>query len=248
MKEITSLNNEYIKKIAKLKDKKHRNEEKKFLIEGFHLIEEAYKANILIELFVVKAIEKYNDIPQVKVNEKIIEKLSSTNSPQSIIGVCKIKDNTKIRGNKILLLDNINDPGNMGTLIRSSLGFGIDTIVISEDSVDVYNEKTVRATQGALFHSNIVVDNLEKCIKSLKEENITIIGTSLKSSKPLSDIKNKDKYAIILGNEANGVKEKLLKQTDINVKIEMNEKLESLNVAVAGSIIMYMLSIKEEEK
>lgn len=239
MKEINSLNNDYVKYLLKLKDKKYRILENKYLIEGYHLVNEAYQAKVLKEVLYIEDNNNYNDVSNIKVNEAIIKKLSSTINPQNIIGVCEISKNIEIRGNKILLLDNINDPGNLGTLIRSSLGFGIDTIVLSKDCVELYNEKVIRATQGAMFKVNIIVDDLEKIIKTLKELKIPVYGTSLQSSKYLQEFKNKDKYAIILGNEANGVKEKLLQLTDDNIKIEINNQLESLNVAVAGSIIMY---------
>ena len=140
------------------------------------------------------------------------------------------------------MLDNINDPGNLGTLIRSSLGFEIDTIVMSHDCVDLYNEKVIRATQGAIFKINIVIEDLNESIKFLKTRDVKIIGTALDSAKYLQEIKGINKYAILLGNEARGVKRELLDQTDINVKIEMNNQLESLNVAVAGSILMYYLN------
>lgn len=243
MKEITSLNNEYIKYLYKLKDKKNRYQEKKFLIEGFHLVEEAYKSNSLLEILTVKELSNYNGVNQIIVNQLVIEKLSSTKNPQGVIGICEIKNHDQLLGEKMLILDNINDPGNMGTLIRSSLGFDIDTIIISEDCVDIYNEKTIRATQGSFFNSNIYIsNNLEETINLLKEKNIKIVGTSLQSSIDLKELKHINKYAILLGNEANGVKDKLLNLTDVNVKIEMNKKLESLNVAVAGSIIMYYLN------
>lgn len=242
MKEITSVNNEYIKNICKLKDKKNRNLEKKFLIEGYHLVDEAYEANCLQELFVLEYQSKYSNITQVKVNDKIMEKLSFTKSPQGIVGVCSMNSNKEIKGSKFLLLDNINDPGNLGTLIRSSIGFDIDTIILSEDCVDLYNDKTIRSTQGGIFNINIVVSNLEETIEILKRKKIKVIGTSLDSAVDLKTLKPLNQYALLLGNEANGVKNKLLEKTDINVKIEMNKKLESLNVAVAGSIIMYYIN------
>lgn len=242
MKEITSVNNEYIKSLLKLNDKKNRYKERKYIIEGFHLVNEAYKAGILQEILTVKEKKEYSEINQTIVSEQIINKLSTTVNPQGIIGICKMNENKNILGSKILLLDNINDPGNMGTLIRSSLGFGIDTIILSEDCVDIYNNKTLRASQGAIFHSNIIIKNLNIAIKELQNNKIKVIGTSLTSSISLKDCKINDNYAILLGNEANGVRVELLKETDLNVKIEMNNKLESLNVAVAGSIIMYYLN------
>lgn len=242
MKEISSVNNEYIKSLHKLKEKKNRIQEKKFLIEGFHLVEEAYKANKLIQILTTKYVSKFESIEQIIVSEPIIEKLSFTKNPQGIIGVCEMNSNNEIKGSKILLLDNVNDPGNLGTLIRSSLGFYIDTIVLSEDCVDLYNDKTIRATQGAMFNINIIVADLKNVIDVLQKQNIKVIGTSLQSSKNLKEIEKIDKYAILLGNEANGVKAELLEKTNFNVRIEMNNKLESLNVSVAGSIIMYYLN------
>ena len=242
MKEITSVNNEYIKYLIKLRDKKNRCIENKYLIEGFHLVEEAYQANVLEEILIVNEIDNYNNISKIKVSENIIKKLSTTMNPQNIIGVCKIKENQTILGTKLLLLDNINDPGNLGTLIRSSLGFEIDTIVLGLDCVDHYNDKVLRASQGAIFKINIVSRDLKEAILELKEKNITIIGTSLESSKFLQTIEKPNDYAIILGNEAKGIKQELLDMTDMNVKIEINESLESLNVSVAGSIIMYFLN------
>ena len=242
MKEITSINNEYIKYLFSLKDKKNRNKEEKYLIEGFHLVEEAYKAGVLVQIILTKEIENYQEIDKILVNDKIIEKLASTKNPQKIIGICSFKKNDYQLGKKILLLDNINDPGNMGTLIRTSLGFDIDTIIISEDCVDIYNEKTIRSSQGSIFHVNIFKANLTKEIEKIKEKGIKVIGTSLQSSIPLKTVSKIDKYAIILGNEANGVKKELQELTDLNIKIEINERLESLNVAIAGAIVMYYLN------
>lgn len=242
MKEITSINNEYIKYLFSLKDKKNRNKEEKYLIEGFHLVEEAYKAGVLVQIILTKEIENYQEIDKILVNDKIIEKLASTKNPQKIIGICSFKKNDYQLGKKILLLDNINDPGNMGTLIRTSLGFDIDTIIISEDCVDIYNEKTIRSSQGSIFHVNIFKANLAEEIDKIKEKGIKVIGTSLQSSIPLKTVSKIDKYAIILGNEANGVKKELQELTDLNIKIEINERLESLNVAIAGAIVMYYLN------
>lgn len=243
MKEITSINNEFIKKISKLKEKKERYKNNEFLIEGYHLVEEAIKANVLKFVLTNNSKDRYN-VETYLVTDEIIKKLSSTTTPQGIIGVCKIDNNKELLGNKFLMLDNVNDPGNVGTLIRSSSGFGIDTIILSNDSVDIYNEKIIRATQGGIFNINIVYRDLKEAILELKEKGITIIGTSLQSSINLKEVNAFNKYAIVLGNEANGVSKEILDLTDINVRIEMKEKLESLNVAVAGSIVMYYLYTK----
>lgn len=242
MKEIVSVNNEYIKYLNKLKERKIRKQENLFIVEGYHLVEEAYKANRLVEILSTDKEQKYSNINQIIVTEQIIKKISSTQNPQNIIGVCKTVESDEIKGNKILLLDNINDPGNLGTLIRSSLGFGFDTIIVSHDTVDVYNEKVIRASQGAIFQINVIYADLDKTIKDLQKNEYIVIGTSLNTDITPKSIMKYGKCALLLGNEANGVNEELLKQTDINVKIEINNKLESLNVAVAGSILMYYLS------
>lgn len=250
IKEITSANNPYIKDLYKLKEKKYRNLNKRFIIEGFHLVKEAYLKGVLKEvLFVyendIKDINSSN-INFIKVSIDVINKLSETTNPQSIMGICEIKDVSidYQKYNKLLILDGVNDPGNLGTLIRTALGFNIDLIVCSLDTVDIYNSKSIRATQGALFALPIVYRDLNKELDIIKENNIKIVGSSLESKTSLSEIKKIDRYAIVLGNEAKGVKESTLEKTDINIIINTNSKLESLNVSVAGAIIMYELDKK----
>ena len=169
-----------------------------------------------------------------------MKKLSFQDSLPSIMGVCKIKD-SKLIGSKYLLLDDIQDPGNLGTIIRSSLAFGVDTIVLSKDSVDLYNDKVIRSTQGMIFHINIIRCDLEEVINKIKG-NIKIIGTSLGDSTPLRSIDKLERYALIVGNEGNGVKKEILDLCDDIVRIEMNKDVESLNVGVATSIILYEMS------
>ena len=239
MKQINSINNEYIKDLSKLKTKKYRDEKGMFLIEGYHLVQEAKE--YLVDVLITKEEDVVNGVNNILVTEDIIKKLSFSQSPQNIIGVCKMKNNTEIIGNRILVLDNIQDPGNLGTLIRTALGFKIDTIIASLDTVDIYNEKVVRASQGAIFNINYIKGDLLEIIPNLKLRGIKVIGTSLKSSVDLKKIDCSDNFAVILGNEGSGVREDVINLTDINVRIEMSEKLESLNVAIAGSIIMYYL-------
>lgn len=250
IKEITSANNPYIKDLYKLKEKKYRNLNKRFIIEGFHLVKEAYLKGVLKEvLFVyendIKDINSSN-INFIKVSIDVINKLSETTNPQSIMGICEIKDVSidYQKYNKLLILDGVNDPGNLGTLIRTALGFNIDLIVCSLDTVDIYNSKSIRATQGALFALPIVYRDLNNELDIIKKNNIKIVGSSLESKTSLSEIKKIDRYAIVLGNEAKGVKESTLEKTDINIIINTNSKLESLNVSVAGAIIMYELDKK----
>lgn len=246
MKEINSNNNAYIKDLMKLKEHKYRVLNKMFLVEGFHLVKEAYNKHLLKQILFIKEndINEFKDIDCIKVNNEIIKSLSDTTTPQNIIGVCNIKEyNIDYKEiNHVLILDNVNDPGNVGTLIRSALGFNIDLIILSNNSVDVYNGKVVRSTQGAIFSLPIIYRDLKEEISLLKQNNIKVIGTTLDSSIDLDKIKKLDKYAIILGNEANGIEKEIKELTDINVIIPINPKLESLNVSIAGAIVMYELS------
>ena len=235
---ITSLDNPKIKYLASLSKAKERKQEQKFIVEGKHLVDEAKKSGLLEEVILFD--DNYDFDKKLIVSEKVMKKLSFQDSLPSIMGVCKIKDN-KLIGSKYLLLDGIQDPGNLGTIIRSSLAFGVDTIVLSKDSVDLYNDKVIRSTQGMIFHINIIRCDLEDVINKIKG-GIKIIGTSLGDSTPLRSIDKLERYALIVGNEGNGVKKEILDLCDDIVRIEMNKDVESLNVGVATSIILYEMS------
>lgn len=238
MEVITSLDNKRIKNASKLLNKKYRDEEAKFLIEGEHLVEEAYKAGILLEVFMCEDMDMKLDVPTTYVTYDVIKKLSNTVNPQRIVGVAK-KLEEKELGNKILILDDIQDPGNLGTIIRSSLAFGIDSIVLSPDTVDMYNDKVLRSSEGMIFHINIVRRDLFELIDKLKEDNYEILGTNVSVGMYVDKVELNNKYALIMGNEGNGVHEEILDMCDNYLYIPMNNKVESLNVAVATSIILY---------
>ena len=235
---ITSLNNERIKKYLKLKNKKYRDQEKLFLIEGEHLVKEALKNNILFDLLVMEDV--VIDFNYTIVSKEIITKLSSLESIPKMIGVCKILDKKEITSNKVLLLDNIQDPGNLGTIIRSSLAFNFKDIVLSLNSVDLYNEKVIRATQGMIFKVNIIRNDLKNIITELKKKDYIILGTNVRDGIDVKEIKNK-KIGLVMGNEGQGVSDDISKLCDKNLYIKMNREVESLNVAVATSILEYEL-------
>jgi TrmH family RNA methyltransferase len=241
---ITSVNNDRIKDIIKLKDRKTRKLEHKFIIEGEHLVEEAIKNNI-IDTIIIKENYNYNtDLPCFYVSENVMDKLTDMDTSCNIIAVCNIKEKSVI-GTKILMLDDIQDPGNLGTIVRSAMAFNVDTIILSPDTVDIYNPKVLRATQGMVFNINIVIKDLKEEIINLKNNNITIYGTSVNNGESLYNMNlNKDNYCLIMGNEGNGVKPELLELCDKNIYIDMNESVESLNVGVATSIILYELNRK----
>lgn len=238
---ITSLDNKKIKKYIKLKQKKYRDSFKLFLIEGEHLVEEAIKSNILVELFVLEDSNLNFTYPFTIVSLNIMKKLSNMDSVPRVIGVCKIKENKEILGNKVLILDDIQDPGNLGTIIRSSIAFNVKDIILSLKTVDLYNDKVIRSSQGMLFNLNIIRKDLEEVIKVLKEKDYLIIGTDVNDGVDVSLIKNK-KIALIMGNEGSGVRKEIKNMCDKNVYIKMNKECESLNVGVATSILLYELN------
>ena len=176
------------------------------------------------------------------VTKEIMKKLSTLETPPNIIGVCKIPNHKAGNiGNKILLLDNVQDPGNLGTIIRSAKAFDVDSIVVSNDTVDLYNPKVVRATQGIIFHTNIFKTDLIEFVKELKRKDYMIYSTNVENGVELKEIITPNKYAIVMGNEGNGVRGEISSLADTNIYIKMNKKVESLNVAIATSIILYEL-------
>lgn len=241
MREILSVANSYIKEIAKLKIKKYSDKSDVFLVEGRHLVEEAYKAKKLVTVFGLDDEAIYDDIDYIKVSNEVINKLSDTVNPQNVIGlVKKINYDIDFKNiNSVVVLDSINDPGNLGTIMRSAAGLGIDLVVMSNDTVDIYNDKAIRATQGAIFSQKFIKGDIKSIINKLKDNGIYIYGTSLTNAFELKSVEKKNRFAIVLGNEANGVSEEVLDICDVNVKIDITNKIESLNVGIAGAILMH---------
>lgn len=240
---ITSLENEKIKKYMKLKDKKCRDQENQFMVEGEHLVIEAYRSGLLEEILLEQDEVTVLDTEITYVTKEILEKLSMLETPSHIIGICKKKEEKRELGNQILLLDRIQDPGNLGTIIRSSKAFGVDTIVLGEGCCDLYNEKVIRSTQGIGFHMNIISRNLKDVILELKKQEIPILGTRVEYGDDIRELTNRDKekYALIMGNEGRGVSSDLLDLCDKFIYIELDKDVESLNVAIATSILLYEL-------
>lgn len=240
---ITSLTNQEVKYLDKLKQRKYREKEKKFLVEGEHLVEEARKKSVLEKIIVLENTKFDFDIPKLVVTKEVMKKLSSLDTPPNIIGLCKMLEEQEV-GNRILVLDTIQDPGNLGTIIRSAVAFHIDTIVLSENTVDLYNPKVIRSTQGMIFHINTIRGNLEEKLINLKEKNIPIYTTNVEDGEDIKSVKEADKFALIMGNEGNGVRSEITNLADKKIYIPMNPVVESLNVAVATSILLYELGDK----
>lgn len=236
----TSIDNKKIKDIKKLNIKKYRDKVNKFLIEGEHLVLEAYKTGYLEELILEEDTIFPINVNTFYVSNNIINYLSSLETPQNIMGICKKKKDETI-GNRVLILEDIQDPGNLGTIIRSAVAFNIDTIILSNKCVDLYNSKVIRASQGMLFHINIIVSDLYEIIPKLKNLNYKVYGTKVTHGKDIKTIEKKSKFAIIMGNEGNGMSDEISEFCDEFIYIEMNSACESLNVGVATSIILYEL-------
>lgn len=240
---ITSINNQTIKELDKLKQKKYRDLKQKFLIEGEHLVEEAEKSGVLEKIILLENSEYPSKLEKIYVSKSVMKKLSSLDTPPNIIGVCKMLSKKKL-GKKVLLLDDIQDPGNLGTIIRSSVAFNVDSIVMSLNTVDLYNPKVIRSTQGMIFKINLIKDDLGQVIEKLKSKNIPIYTTNVNGGENIKNINSTDSYGLIMGNEGNGVKDEISALADRKIYIPMNSKVESLNVSVAASILLYELGDK----
>ena len=240
---VTSVENERIKNLCKLEKKKFRDLTNTYLVEGEHLVIEAFKAGDLDEIFVLEGSNFSFDVKTTEVSFEVMKKISSMDTPVNIVGLCHKKNNNEIIGNKVVLLDEVQDPGNLGTIIRSSLAFGIDTIILSENTVDLYNPKVLRATQGMHFHINIISICSRDAVTKLKENNFLVLGTNVVNGIDVRDVDSslKNKFCLIMGNEGNGVRREIQDMCDKNLYIKTSDKVESLNVGVACSILLYEL-------
>lgn len=234
-----STDNDRIKNIKKLQTKKYRDEQGLFIVEGDHLVREAYNSNLLDTLIVEENYEFNLEVNKITCNSKVMKYISELDTPKKVMGICKKKSNM-VYGNHILALDGIQDPGNLGTIIRSAVAFNIDTILISKDSVDLYNQKVIRASQGMIFHINIIICDIKDKIKELHDYKI--YGTKVDGGTNVRNINIIDKYVIVMGNEGNGVSSEVLSLCNDYIYINMNNNCESLNVAVATSIILYEIN------
>lgn len=252
MEQISSVNNKLIIDLTKLKQKKYREKTGLYMIEGFHLIEEALKAGLSFGyiLGTAEALERIKtdygvDLTSKKiiiVNSAIVHHLSSTKNSQNIFMVLKISQpkNFSFNFGKWVLLDNLADPGNAGTIIRTADAAGFDGVCLSPESVDLYNPKTQRAMQGSQFHINLIVADLPTVINSLKGNAIPVYTSMLdKKARVLQDFVAVPQLGLVIGNEAHGVSSQVAQMCDEKLYIPIKGKAESLNAAVAAGIIIY---------
>lgn len=239
MEIINSTQNKRIKERAKLLKKKSRDNTHLFLIEGFHLIQEAEKAHALKEVYLLDGLENPTHLEPIYCSQNVLNKLSHQKSDAQIIGVCQ-KQNEPIQDCEVaLFLDCVQDPGNVGTILRTAYSFGVDCVYLSKDCADVYNPKTIQSTKGALFHIPFVYTDLKTTIQAFQKEGMEVYATALHhESIGLQDCHPKKQYGLIVGNEGQGIKEELIQCANQTIFIEM-EQFESLNVAIATAIALY---------
>ncbi|AXI09639.1 RNA methyltransferase [Oceanobacillus zhaokaii] len=242
---ITSVKNERVKAWKKLHNRKERNNTKTFIIEGFHLLEEAWKSDWVIqEIIAEEAVELPNwcqDYEVERVSAPVFEQITQTQTPQGVAAVLEMKEATKRKGNYLLLIDSVQDPGNLGTMIRTADAAGMDGIVLGNGTVDIYNDKVLRSTQGSIFHIPIYHASLLDEVKDLQQNGFKIWATALLNAKKYNEIQIDGKVALILGNEGAGVRQELIDVADEIVTIPIYGKAESLNVSIAAGILMYYL-------
>lgn len=236
---ITSKDNKRIKAVRKLLTKKERTKAKQFLIEGEHLIEEALKWNAnILELFVLENSEFNFDLKTTVVTKDVMKSLSTLVTPPGIIAVVEMNTQT-INSDRILALDGIQDPGNLGTLIRTADAFNFNRILIGKDTVDPYSDKVLRSSQGSHFHVSIEDTDL---VETINDFDGIVLTTDLQGE-ALSSQKITGPLMIVLGNEGQGVSDDVLSHANYKVKIDMPGNAESLNVSVAGGILMHQYSL-----
>lgn len=236
---ITSKVNPRIKELLLLKDPKVRKEKKLFLVEGFHLLEMALAANQVSMVITERVIDSLPDqMEQLVVHSDIIKKLSSQVTPQGVIAVCNMVEQKLLENERILYLDQVSDPGNIGTILRTAVSFGFQNVVFSPKCCSPYNEKVIHASQGAIFCLRILEEQDISFIKQKKEEGYQCIVTSLYHARSFEEVTYQEKMILVLGNEAHGVSEEVIDLASERVIIPI-QKMESLNVAIAGGILFY---------
>lgn len=242
---ITSIQNTKVKQWKKLHMRKERSKTNRFLVEGFHLIEEAFKSDWAIEQLIIRddinIPNLYGGLKVEVVSESVFKHISQTETPQGISAVIVKKENASSRGEKILMLDRVQNPGNLGTMIRTADAAGFDSVILGRGTVDVYNDKVIRATQGSLFHLDIKEGNLREEISLLLDEGYEVFATALENAVNYKEITPSSKFALILGNEGTGIDEDILGSANYIVTIPIYGRAESLNVSVAAGILMYHL-------
>ena len=246
MQEITSVNNQLVKDTVKLQQRKYRDVENKFLLEGYKPLIEAVNAGIVIDyVFVLKdKADKYSFLGDKVIlsNEAVLKKVSTTDTPPDAVGVGVQKHfvvSDLKKSQKVVLLENIRDLGNLGTILRSAVAFGADGVVLYGDCADLYNPKCVRSAVGNLWKIPVVyMDKLGDVFSDFQR-----IATLPRSKNLLKNYSAQGKILLMFGSEADGLSDELIKYSTDSVKIEMADTVESLNLSVSCAVIMYKVFV-----
>ncbi|HCJ4487560.1 TPA: RNA methyltransferase [Listeria innocua] len=250
MEQIQSVKNDRVKKWKKLQTRKGRDKTGTYLVEGFHLVEEALRQDgLVLELLVSSSVsvpEEWlkGDYDVFEISSEISHLISDTMTEQGVFAVVAISepDMMLLYGKKLLLVDAVQDPGNVGTLIRTADAAGYDCVVLGRGSADLYNPKVIRSTQGSHFHIPVIQADLFEWVANLEEEGVPVIGAVLDDqAKSLNDMPKRETLALMVGNEGNGISEELQDRLSEKVYIPIYGDSESLNVAVAAGILLYGL-------
>ena len=236
MLEILSKNNQKIKDACALKMKKVRQEKGLFLMEGIKNLDMALKYGTVKQIFTSIGLPKLKqEIECYKVNDEVLRKLANSENQEGVVFVCEQLKPRKDKSeyHKIVYLDQINDPGNLGTILRTAVAFNYDAVILSKSSVDIYNEKVVAASKGALFLVDAFYDEIDEYVNGR-----VVIASALEDAVPLSKCEKPKDFVLVLGNESHGVSKEILSKANQIAKIEMNDNIDSLNVAVAAGILM----------
>lgn len=249
MKRIESTQNALVKHWKKLvQNRRERDKSNEFVIEGLHLVEEALKnKGILLNIMKREDIElpetwEVEHVVITEISHAVAKEIAETEQSQGIYAHCRqLTQEEKVYNDwtQLLFIDAVQDPGNVGTMIRTADAAGIDAVIIGKGTVDPYNPKTVRSAQGSHFNIPIVRGDLVEWIQRAKENNVQVIGTSLDESVHYEETNPQGKFALVMGNEGSGLSAEILARTDTNVRIPLLGKAESLNVAVATGILLY---------
>lgn len=244
MEVITSKANQKIVQIKKLQQKKYRQQEQKILLESSKVVDEAINSGLNIETIIVcdenkEQIEKYNNFNLILASQNVCKFLSTTVTSQNVFAVCSMPKNHKTMGNKLLILDNLQNPDNIGAILRTSMATGfVDVVMIN--CADEFSDKTIRASMGNVFKANIIKSSYEEIENLIRDY---VLFTADMSGDNVFNLKNIDKkIALVIGNEGNGVSDFLKQRANKTICIPMQNNVESLNASVSAGIIMYQLS------
>ncbi|CAM3139793.1 TrmH family RNA methyltransferase [Sporolactobacillus spathodeae] len=249
LRSMVSMQNEKVKLWKKLKQRKYRERERLYILEGPHLVQEALfsspeliSAILIDEAFHLPKDWPLETIEVYQVTHKIFTELSQTETPQGIIAVCQmVRPQITLKKGGYLLVDSVQDPGNLGTLIRTADAFGLQAVFLGDGCVDGYNGKTLRSAQGSHFHLPVIQRNLFDLATEMKHLGIPLYGSSLQG-KDMTTVTVRDAaFGLVVGNEGHGASPELLAEMDEEVKIPMEGRAESMNVAVASGILLYWL-------